>query len=469
MKLCKCSHWSECPAASVQSDTTLRLCQTDIKFREVFMRQKKNHEVPAGVANKHSETPGTILAQKIAWFSGLKGTSTCGCKNLQAQMDKHGCAWCENNREMIVDKMMANAAQLVTFANIGETVITSSVGRAACRVVANSLLTSAIEKARAEGRKKRAARPRVRRNANRTRSAWRQTGQAQFVSAQQLQTDIKTLVSKIPGDVTAIAGVARSGLSVATMVAMYLHLPILTIRQTMGDVQPTGNGWRLGGNKHIDPKTERVLVVDDTVMTGNSLRAIEPLVKQQFGPNTQTAAVYVNPGAKKKPDIWAVDLGWPHLLEWNLFNSILSPNMATDFDGVICHDCSVGQDDDGAGYLDFIRNAKPLYLSRKVPIPLIVTARIEKYRAETEDWLRRHGVRFDRLVMHPANTLRERMRDDIAAYKARHFGEWARKHKPKPPPVGFIESDDRQARRIASISGRMVICPATAAVYGGGK
>lgn len=291
------------------------------------------------------------------------------------------------------------------------------------------------------------------------------TGPVRFVKSSQFQQDILSLIAKIPPDVTAIAGVARSGLSAATMLSMYLHLPMVTIRQTMGDVVQTGNGWRLGGSKHVNPKTEKVLVVDDTVMTGNSLKAIRPLIQREFG-NAVYAAVYVNPRATLKPDIWAVDLPWPHILEWNVFNSILSPASAMDFDGILCHDCPPGSDDDGPKYREFIRNAQPLYTPRRCPVPLIVTARIEKYRADTEDWLRRHGIAWHRLVMHPASTLAERRRDNIAAYKAGHYVAWASKHRATPGPHIFFESEDHQAREIALRSGLLAICPHTAGVYG---
>jgi adenine/guanine phosphoribosyltransferase-like PRPP-binding protein len=290
------------------------------------------------------------------------------------------------------------------------------------------------------------------------------SGPTRFVRSSQFQFDILNLIAKIPPDITAIAGVARSGLSAATMLSMYLHLPMVTIRQTMNDVVQTGNGWRLGGTKHVNPRTEKILVVDDTVMTGNSLKAIKPLIDREFG-NAVYAAVYVNPKALLKPDIWSVDLPWPHILEWNVFNSILSPSAAMDFDGILCHDCPPGSDDDGPKYLDFIRNAKPLYMPRRCPIPLIVTARIEKYRADTEEWLRRHGIRWNRLVMHPAATLAERRRDNIAAYKARHYSAWAAKHKATPGPIIFFESEDGQAREIAKLSKLLTICPHTAGCY----
>jgi len=288
-------------------------------------------------------------------------------------------------------------------------------------------------------------------------------GKPRFVSLGQLHRDTLELASMVPPDTVAVVGVARSGMATASLVAMMAHLPLFTIRQTLGDVISCGNGWRLGA-KHVRAPKGRVVVIDDTVMTGNSLRAIRPIVEREFGEAT-TACVYVNPKAARKPDITVHELGWPHLLEWNLFNSVLSPNLACDFDGVFCHDCQPGQDDDGLAYLDFINNARPLYTPRRVPVPLVVTARIEKYREPTLAWLRRQGIRVNQLIMHPAKTLQERRRDDIAAWKAKHFIEWNNRHRPEPAPNGFIESDDTQARRIAQLSGLMVVCPGTAQVY----
>jgi len=294
-------------------------------------------------------------------------------------------------------------------------------------------------------------------------SSFRETGEPQWVSLQQLAHDVQLLASQVPDDVRVIVGVARSGITPASILASLLHLPMLSIRQTKNDIVEIGNGWRLGGNHHINPNG-RALIVDDTVMTGNSLKAIARLVNNRFQ-NSLTAAVYVNPLAKKKPDLWVHDLGWPHLLEWNLFNSVLSPNMACDFDGILCRDCPPGSDDDGPRYIDFINNAKPLYVPRKVPIPMIVTARLEKYREPTMAWLKRHGIHTYNLVMHPATTLAERRRDDIAAYKAKHYQAWASRHVARPAPIGFIESEDAQARRIGGITGLMAICPATGGVY----
>ncbi|MEM9825085.1 MAG: hypothetical protein AAF958_00775 [Planctomycetota bacterium] len=293
------------------------------------------------------------------------------------------------------------------------------------------------------------------------------TGDAnRFVSNEQFAADVMRLAALIPPETKLIAGVARSGLAAATMVAMQLHLPLVAIRQTAGDIVSAGNGWRLGGDRHVETNPNAlVTVIDDTVMTGNSLNAIRDTVRREFS-NYLCASVYCNPAAATKPDIHAVDLPWPHLLEWNLFNSVLTPNMAVDFDGILCWDCKPEDDDDGERYEEFIEHAAPKYIARRVPIPLIVTARIERYRKATERWLRRHGIRWGRLIMHPAKTLAERRRDDIAAYKARHFKSWASRHSAVPAPSMFVESDPGQARRIAALSRRLVVCPTTAETFG---
>jgi adenine/guanine phosphoribosyltransferase-like PRPP-binding protein len=434
------------------------------------------------------------MTRRIEGLIGVRGGKGCDCKDIAQKMDLWGITGCEKHRTSIINAILANREKLEVSLRTAAVEFTKSEGIVEAASLglklvgdwwhhkdvqteaftrgAHWLLDKSIEDVRngvvtTSGivRKPPAQQPaQSGPTRRRRRGFFRSDGNyPRFITTQQFQHDIKTLVGLIPPDITAIAGVARSGLSAATMISMYLHLPMITIRQTMNDIVPTGNGWRLGGSRHVDPKG-KILVVDDTVMTGNSLKAIRPLVQSQLG-NAVYATVYCNPHAAHKPDIFAVSLGWPHMLEWNIFNSILSPSVAMDFDGILCQDCPAGSDDDGERYLDFIQNARPLYVPRRCPVPLIVTARIEKYRKPTEEWLRRHGISWHKLVMHPAKTLRERQKDNIPAYKAKHYSDWALKHRPTPGPIVFMESEDWQAQRIAQISGRMAVCPSTAGVY----
>ncbi len=447
-------------------------------------RKSAKAAIPGVPVNTGAAMPaikiGTMFEERAAkylkYIPGMKRGCQI-CKNLKEQMDRQGPKWCRDNKPSLLSQIVSNASQAHEY--IPAALMKLGTGTEGFRAKVDETLEAVLAEARAiedqhkeeQRQKAKIAARSPRQNRPRRKNMWAVNPDASFVSSAQLQNDVKELVGKLPADITAIAGVARSGLAVATMVSMYLHLPMLTIRQTIGDVQQTGNGWRLGGSKHVNPQKQKVAVIDDTVMTGNSLTAIRPVLEREFG-DYVTATVYCNPSAARKPDIWVRDLPSPHLLEWNLFNSVFSPNLALDFDGILCHDCPPGSDDDGSKYLEFIRTAKPLYVPKKCAVPLIITARIEKYRSETQQWLDRHRIKVRQLIMHPASNLRERQRDDIAAWKANHFVNWCRRHRRSgPPPVMFAESDDRQAQGIAKVVNQqglkqtLVVCPASAKVY----
>jgi adenine/guanine phosphoribosyltransferase-like PRPP-binding protein len=292
-------------------------------------------------------------------------------------------------------------------------------------------------------------------------------GLPRFITLEQYGSDIRRLAQIVPNDVDIVAGVSRSGLYPATMIAMMLHKPMVVVNQQTGNITIPGNGWRLANQqRHIEPKGNRVLVIDDTTMTGGSQSLIRKAVAGKYGQVTY-ATVYCNPNANLgMPDIHAVSLPWPHLLEWNLFNSILSPSMATDFDGILCRDCTREEDDDGERYLNFIRTANPLYLMRKSVIPLIVTARLEKYREETVAWLGRHGMKAEKIIMGPWSNNQERSRVDLGAWKGEHFMAWS-KGRGGVKPLIFAESEERQAKRVAKVSGGLVVCPAAGRCFRG--
>ena len=77
----------------------------------------------------------------------------------------------------------------------------------------------------------------------------------------------------------------------------------------------------------------------------------------------------------------------------------------------------------------------------------VVTARLEKYRPETEAWLARHGIACDRLVMLEGMTDAERRRTrPQGRFKAAAFVADA-------GAALFVESESWQAREIARGAG----------------
>ena len=82
----------------------------------------------------------------------------------------------------------------------------------------------------------------------------------------------------------------------------------------------------------------------------------------------------------------------------------------------------------------------------------IITARLEKYRPWTEDWLRQHGITYDNLVMGPWVDKEERAKFCLGTYKADHCERLG---------IGmFVESCPVQSQIIKARRYQPVLCPA---------
>jgi orotate phosphoribosyltransferase len=124
-----------------------------------------------------------------------------------------------------------------------------------------------------------------------------------------------------------------------------------------------------------------------------------------------------------------------------------------DIDGVLCPDPTPRQNDDGAGYLDFIANAPALH-TPNVQVGWLVTCRLEKYRAATEAWLENNGIRYNELVMMDyADAESRRAAGAYGAFKANVYSTTG--------ALFFVESNPSQASEIALRSGKPVYCMGT--------
>jgi hypothetical protein len=276
-----------------------------------------------------------------------------------------------------------------------------------------------------------------------------------FISSQQLVADTLRLVPRLPPDLSCVVGVARSGMLPATILGTALHLPLYALDQERGFVRDIGHGWRL---RQRARRNGPVLVIDDTTGSGRSLRMTQRALAKCGGCPVNVsrailASIYCNPESSLKPDLWAEDLHLPHLLEWNMFNSIVTSVAAFDMDGILCHDTESGGEP-----------GTPRYLPRREPIH-IITGRPERDRAATLGWLETWGVQVASLTMGPWEVSPDWER--VAEYKAeavRRFLEAAHE-RPFGAPM-YVESCPQQAQRIATLTGVMVICPTSAEALG---
>ena len=197
-----------------------------------------------------------------------------------------------------------------------------------------------------------------------------------------------------------------------------------------------------------------MLVFDDSVLTGKSISEVRRrLDDAAIQAEVVYAAVYGTKASKRLVDVCFEVCSWPRMFEWNYMHHPLLAEACVDIDGVLCVDPSKSQNDDGPRYREFISTARPLKIPTRKVFAL-VTARLEKYRTATEEWLANHGVEFEHLLMLdlPDAVTRRRL-NCHAQFKADVYSQLETRI--------FIESSRAEAVQIARLANRPVICVET--------
>ncbi|PZQ57686.1 MAG: phosphoribosyltransferase [Novosphingobium pentaromativorans] len=253
----------------------------------------------------------------------------------------------------------------------------------------------------------------------------------------------------IPEDVDLIVGIPRSGLLPANLLAVQLHKPLLDLESYLEGRAPTlGRTARETIDGNVRPR--RVLIVDDSIASGESMRDVQARVRA-IAPDIPATylAVYGTKAVHEDADLVFEAVPSPRIFEWNLMRHKRLADACFDIDGILCHDPEHAQNDDGEKYRAFLLTAKPL-LRANVPIKHLVTSRLEKYRPETERWLAENGVKYEHLWMLDLPSAEERRRQRAhASFKASVYV--------KTGAGLFVESEDRQAQEIAELSERPVL------------
>ena len=162
-------------------------------------------------------------------------------------------------------------------------------------------------------------------------------------------------------------------------------------------------------------------------------------------------AAYVGPGTQHFVDIYFREIPHPRMFEWNyLHHDGYSHLCCYDIDGVLCEDPTDEENDDGDRYKNFILNAS-LRFKPFAPIGYLVSSRLEKYRNETEQWLKSNNIKYGHLFLMNVATAEERRRlGNHAIFKAEIYS--------KLPAILFVESDDNQAQVINELTHKDVFC-----------
>lgn len=271
-----------------------------------------------------------------------------------------------------------------------------------------------------------------------------------YRNIRQLNDVILQRLNVIPRDIDLIVGVPRSGMLPANLLALYLNRPYTDIHSFMN-----GHIYKAGarGQFFDTNQFKKILVVDDSVASGSALNEVKTNLKElstQF--DIKYCAVYVIPGKEKVVDYYFEVVPLPRYFQWNILNHTSLEKACFDIDGVLCVDPTPEQNDDGEKYTDFVLNAQPLFIPG-AKIGTIVTSRLEKYRPQTEQWLKAHNVKYDDLIMLD-------LPDMAARQKANNHGDHKAKAYMSKPYVLFVESELNQAIAINRIAKKPVLCTA---------
>jgi len=242
--------------------------------------------------------------------------------------------------------------------------------------------------------------------------------------------------------ISGVAGVPRSGMLAASAAAIHLGVPLF--EASMDGIRDISHGRRLENFK----QEGRIVVMEDSMNSGVRFWQL----RQKLGNEHIYAAVFSTPRSIPKADYVHVSLPLPHWFDWWLWGSkyLLNRNWGIDFDGILCDDCPREKDTDDAVYEEWMRTVRPIRHARPFGVPVVITGRLERYRGLTEEWLRRNRQEVKQVVFGPWKSASERR--GIADYKAQKIL--------RMDLAGFVESDHRQALRIAEVTKRPVVCPA---------
>ncbi len=257
---------------------------------------------------------------------------------------------------------------------------------------------------------------------------------------------------KIPRDIDLIVGIPRSGTMVANILALYLNLPFTDIDNFLngGEIKTGSTRKCKKWIKRIE-EAQHVLIVDDSISSGKAVAEVKEKVKAAgVRCDITYMAVYALLATCKKVDTFFEICEQPRMFEWNYMHHWALEYCCMDIDGVLCDDPTFLQNDDGKKYVEFLENALPKFIPTH-KVGYLVSCRLEKYRKQTELWLKKHNVEFDNLILVDNVEAKERaLSFNHAEYKAKVYKE--------SKCIMFFESEYEQAQEICRLSGKPVFC-----------
>lgn len=221
----------------------------------------------------------------------------------------------------------------------------------------------------------------------------------QYRSLSDMSQVITRNLHLIPSDVDLVVGIPRSGILPAITISLMRNLRYADLDRFLdGHLSGAGSTKQHAGLIADLREARHVLVVDDSLNRGQAMRKARERLGHLYKDIRFTfAAIYVVPDGRDDVDIAFEVISLPRIFEWNFIHHVYLEHAVVDIDGVLCCDPLDREADNERAYLRFIENAVPLYIPTR-HIACLITARPEVYRQQTQAWLARQGITYDRLI-----------------------------------------------------------------------
>jgi len=281
----------------------------------------------------------------------------------------------------------------------------------------------------------------------------------EYVSFNDLFRDIRQNIHRLNEEqYDLVVGIPRSGMIPAYQIALYLNLNCTDINALKENrILQHGITRSVKKNFKYPQEAQKILLVDDSIHTGKSLKKILDTFPLKLRAKITTLAIYSSQRKRNDVDVYFKYIPMPRVFEWNIFHHNILSLACVDIDGVLCVDPTDAENDDGENYKKFLLNAKPLFIPSS-KIYALVTSRLEKYRKETEIWLKKHNIKYDKLIMLDLPSMKERRKLGLhALHKAQFYKD--------SEAVFFIESNSMQAKTIRDVARKDVYCTETNVLY----